>query len=60
MVRLNFEVEQNADFRIWITGNPYKKLLHLLGNTEIKRQLATFSCPKVFQESNIEQNLIRI
>ena len=39
MVRLNLrEVEQNADFRIWITGNPYKMapsffFFFFLGNT---------------------------
>ena len=57
MVRLNLrEVEQNADFRIWITGNPYKMApSSFLGNT--RDQAAACFCfllPKSFQKSTSE------
>ena len=52
MVRLNLrEVEQNADFRIWITGNPYKMAPSSFWVIlEIKRQLA-FSLAQKFSEN---------
>ena len=56
MVRLNLrEVEQNADFRIWITGNPYKMAPSSFWVIlEIKRQLALLSLAQSFQESTSE------
>ena len=59
MVRLNLrEVEQNADFRIWITGNPYKMAPSSFWVIlEIKRQLAfaVFSlAQKVFRNPTSE------
>ena len=58
MVRLNLrEVEQNADFRIWITGNPYKMAPSSFWVIlEIKRQLALLSLAQKFSESNIRTN----
>ena len=57
MVRLNLrEVEQNADFRIWITGNPYKMAPSSFWVIlEIKRQLALLSlAQKVFRNPTSE------
>ena len=53
MIALKFE--QNADFRIRITGNPCKTAPSSFWVIlEIKRQLAfACSCPKSFQESDI-------
>ena len=58
MVRLNLrEVEQNADFRIWITGNPYKMAPSSFWVIlEIKRQLALLSLAQKVFESNIRTN----
>ena len=45
MVRLNLrEVEQNADFRIWITGNPYKMAP---SSCNTRDQTHTFSLAKI-------------
>ena len=56
MVRLNLrEVEQNADFRIWITGNPYKMAPSSFGNT--RDQAAACFCflaQKVFRNPTSE------
>ena len=57
MVRLNLrEVEQNADFRIWITGNPYKMAPSSFWVIlEIKQQLALLSlAQKVFRNPTSE------
>ena len=56
MVRLNLrEVEQNADFRIWITGNPYKMAPSSFWVIlEIKRQLALLSLAQKFSKSTSE------
>ena len=56
MVRLNLrEVEQNADFRIWITGNPYKNGSFIfLGNTRDQAAACCFLLPKKFSNPTSE------